>query len=83
MTEHIIRKYCFYIFSNYIKEEQMNILYNIDIFTYALKSLCKEYKDVDISLLSRSDYNKFTKKIDNVLDYIVEYGEKMPKYCLV
>ena len=83
MTEHIIRKYCFYIFSNYIKEEQMNILYNMDIFTHVLKSLCKEYKDVNISLLSRSDYNKFTKKIDNVLDYIVEYGEKMPKYCLV
>lgn len=83
MTEHIIRKYCFYIFSNYVREEQLTILYNIDIFTYALKSLCKEYKDIDIALLCRSNYNKFTKKIDNVLDYIVKYGKKMPLYCLV
>lgn len=83
MKADIIRKTCYYSFSNYIREEQLTILYNIDLLTSALKFICKEYKDIDISLLSRSDYIKFTKKIDNVLDYIVKYGEKIPKISLI
>jgi hypothetical protein len=83
MIADIIRKTCYYSFSNYIKYEQLIILYNIDLLTSALKSICKEYKDVDISLLSRGDYIKFTKKIDNVFDYIVKYGEKMPKISFI
>ena len=83
MIADIIRKTCYYSFSNYIKDEQLIILYNIDLLTSILKSICKQYKDIDISLLSRRDYIIITKKIDNILDYIVKYSEKMPKIFLI
>ena len=83
MIANIIRKTCYYSFSNYVKDEQLIILYNIDLLTSILKSICKQYKDIDISLLSRRDYIIITKKIDNILDYIVKYSEKMPKIFLI